>query len=231
MQRIGLPADRALGIGIHLDNEPLFRDFKHCAVAARDCCGPSPVPFSTLRCGFRRSELRSVHGGAQRADSEANRVIGRFRTVVSIETGDQGDNVVITQTGVPDPVRVRGCVAHADFEIGLGTNFGAHSGLDAEQVREAQSFDLGGPDFVGTAVALQFDRLEAAIAESDHRAMNADRAHTQKPQETGVGLEAHQRRPFGMGFSRSAGVVPRAPAIWKMFSSETLRCARSTELI
>src|SRR4029077_651335 len=131
---------------------------------------------------------------------------------------------------IPNPVGVRGRVAHSDFQVRLGAYFDTQPGLHTKNIGKAKSLNFRRPNLVRSAVALQLDWFESDSCQLAHRLMNPFRTHRQEPQEARVRFEAHQDSSSLGRRTRADGVVPSALARANMFSKVTFLWAPSTEL-
>jgi hypothetical protein len=58
-------------------------------------------------------------------DGEENSYVSGRRGVVCIETCNEGNQVIVPETCVPDTIGIVGRVAHPNLEIHLGADFNA----------------------------------------------------------------------------------------------------------
>ena len=230
LQQVRLPAFRSRSITAHLHDDSVRADREYRPVARGNRRRPRTISLRTFRGGFRRTERGESDRTAQCRDRQKHRLGDGNRACIMKRARDERDEVAIAQPRVPRPTRIGRRITHPDSEIRLRAHLYSQSGLDAKKIRKAQPLYFRRPDLVRSAIALKLDGFEPRSAQTLHRPADTCGTNAQETEETRVGLERHQRSPWPT-CSRSAGSTPSACASEKMFSTETFRLPRSTELM
>ena len=230
LQQVRLPPFRPPSITSHLHDDSVRADRENRPVARGNRRRPRTISLRTFRGGFRRTESGESDRTAQCCNCQKHRLVDGNRACIMKRASDERDEVAIAQPRVPRPIRIGRRITHPDSEIRLRAHLYSQTGLDAQEIRKAQPLYFRRPDLVRSAIALKLDGFEPRSAKSLHRPVNTCGTHAQKTEETRVGLEGHQRSAWPT-CSRCAGSTPSACASEKMFSTETFRLPRSTELM
>ena len=231
LKQVRLAACRPRSVCVHLRDYPVTGDFEHRPVARGYGRRPRTISFSTLGGGLRCTDGGCGNRTAKCADAYEHGMVCRNGTMVMERAGDERDEVVVAQPRIPCPILVGWCIAHPDFEISLCAYFHAQSGSDAKKVGKPQPLYLGRPDLVGAAISLKLDWLETAVTQSLHGAVYTCSSHAEEPKKARVCFEWHQRSVSRSTRRRSGASTPKAFASRQIFSIETLRWPRSTELM
>ena len=231
LKQVRLTACSPRSICVHLRDDPITGYFKHRPVTRGYGRWPRAISFRTLGGGLWRTDGGGGNRTAKCAYAHEYGLVCRNGTMVLERAGDERDKVVVAQPHIPCPTLLGWCIAHPDSEISLCAYFHAQPGSNAKKVGKPQSLYLGRPDLVGATISLKLDWFETASPQSLHGAMYTCGSHAEETKKARVRFEWHQRSLSRSTRRRSGASTPKAFASRKMFSSETFRLPRSTELM